>query len=120
MRGLPQSSDQVEHKASLTPWKSISINLSIESSIALVSEEILTLISILGEDSDYPVTELLDNSPQSRGWQSAKFCEYPQEIIVQFTNIVKLKQIQFLSHQAKIPQKIELYTFFPTGSQAMS
>jgi centrosomal protein CEP104 len=66
------------------------------------------------------VTELLDNSPQSRGWQSAKFCEYPQEIIVQFTNIVKLKQIQFLSHQAKIAQKIELYTFVPTGSQAMS
>lgn len=22
----------------------------------------------IGEDSDYPVTELLDNSPQSRGW----------------------------------------------------
>lgn len=74
----------------------------------------------IGEDSDYPVTELLDNSPQSRGWQSAKFCEYPQEIIVQFTNIVKLKQIQFLSHQAKIAQRIELYTFVPTGQQAMS
>ena len=46
-----------------------------------------------GEDSDFPVTELLDNSPQSKGWQSAKFCEYPQEIIFQFTSIVKLKQI---------------------------
>jgi centrosomal protein CEP104 len=74
----------------------------------------------VGEDSDYPVTELLDNSPQSRGWQSAKFCEYPQEIILQFTNIVRLKQIQFLSHQAKISQRIELYTFVPSGSQALS
>ena len=45
----------------------------------------------LGEDQEYPVTELLDNSPQSRGWQSPKFCEYPQEIIIQFTNIVRLK-----------------------------
>ena len=66
------------------------------------------------------MTELLDNSPQSRGWQSAKFCEYPQEIILQFTNIVRLKQIQFLSHQAKISQRIELYTFVPSGSQALS
>ena len=32
------------------------------------------------------------------GWQSAKHCQYPQEIIFQFTNIVKLKQIQFLIH----------------------
>ncbi|CDW88088.1 centrosomal protein of 104 kda [Stylonychia lemnae] len=73
-----------------------------------------------GEDPEYPVTELLDNSPQSRGWQSPKFCEYPQEIIIQFTNIVRLKQIQFLSHQSKISQKIELHTYVPTGTQALS
>lgn len=39
---------------------------------------------------------------------------------MQFTNIVRLKQIQFLSHQAKISQRIELYTFVPSGSQALS
>ena len=77
-------------------------------------------IRTLGEDSDFPVSELLDNSPQSKGWQSAKFCEYPQEIIIQFTNIVKLKQIQFLAHQAKISQRLELYTFVPLGHQALS
>jgi len=31
-----------------------------------------------------------------------------------------LKQIQFLSHQAKICSKVELYTFVPSGNQALS
>ena len=26
-----------------------------------------------GEDPEFPVTELLENSPSSRGWQSPKF-----------------------------------------------
>ena len=46
-----------------------------------------------GEDPEYPVTELLENSPQSRGWQSTRFCDFPQEIIIQFSNIVRLRQI---------------------------
>ena len=73
-----------------------------------------------GEDPEFPVTELLENSPQSRGWLSSKFWEYPQEIIIQFSNPSRLRQIQFLSHQSKISSKIELFTFIPTGDQAMN
>ena len=72
------------------------------------------------EDPEYPVTELLENSPQSRGWQASKFCEYPQEIILQFSNPSRLRQIQFLSHQSKIASKIELFTFVPSGEQALT
>ena len=78
------------------------------------------IIYCSGEDQDYPVTELLDASSASRGWQSQKFCDFPQEIIVQFPQMVQLKQLQFLSHQSKIASKIELFTFLPSGSQAMS
>lgn len=51
------------------------------------------IIYCSGEDQDYPVTELLDPTSNSRGWQSAKFCEYPQEIIVQFPQLVRLKSL---------------------------
>jgi len=48
--------------------------------------QVLLLHSIfifnVGEDSDFPISELMDSSPQSKGWQSGKFCEYPQEIII--------------------------------------
>ena len=43
MRGHLQSSDQVERKASLTPWKSIFTNSSIELFIAQVREKIKKL-----------------------------------------------------------------------------
>lgn len=78
------------------------------------------MIYCSGEDPEFPVTELLDPSVNSRGWQSAPFCAYPQEIIVQFPSVVSLRQLQFLSHQAKISQKIELFTFNPNTAPQQS
>lgn len=69
------------------------------------------IVSYTGEDPDYPVTELLTTSPQSKGWQSARFCDYPQEIIIQFLSPIRIRQIQFLSHQCKIASRIELFSF---------
>ena len=72
------------------------------------------------EDPEYPVTQLLSTNPQNRGWQSPKFCEYPQEIILQFTNIAKLTQIQFLVHEFKIPTSISLSYYMPEGPDVLS
>ena len=33
-----------------------------------------------GSDAGFPVTELNEHSPHTKGWQSPRFCEYPQEI----------------------------------------
>ena len=71
------------------------------------------VISCSGEDPQYPVTELLTQSPQSKGWQSPRFCDYPQEITLQFTGPVRLKQLQFLCHQSKIPSKLEVFVYLP-------
>lgn len=71
------------------------------------------VISCSGEDPQYPVTELLTQSPQSKGWQSPRFCDYPQEITLQFTSPVRIKQLQLLCHQSKIPSKIELFVYLP-------
>jgi len=50
------------------------------------------------------------HSPQTRGWQSPRFCEYPQEIGLQFTDGgVGISQVQLLSHQSKIASRIELF-----------
>ena len=63
-----------------------------------------------GEDPDYPVTELNFHSPQTRGWQSPRFCEYPQEIGIQFTDgAVAVSQVQLLAHQSKVASRIELF-----------
>lgn len=46
------------------------------------------IIYCSSEDQENPVSELLDPTVNSRGWMSARYCEYPQEIIVQFSQIV--------------------------------
>jgi hypothetical protein len=37
-----------------------------------------------------------------KGWQSAKYCPYPQTIILRFPGYFDIRKIQILSHQAKI------------------
>lgn len=38
------------------------------------------LLYISSHDPDYPPTELLSLTPSTKGWQSQRFCQYPQEI----------------------------------------
>ena len=73
----------------------------------------------VGEDKDHPVTELLHSSPSSKGWQSPRFCNFPQIIVLQFKTPVILKRIQLLSHQAKIASKIELFVYLPTKDSSI-
>ncbi|EAR95577.1 centrosomal protein, putative (macronuclear) [Tetrahymena thermophila SB210] len=69
--------------------------------------------SCSSEEQTHRVSELLMQSPQSKGWQSSRFCDYPQEIVLQFHSPVRVRQIQFLSHQYKIASRIEIFVYMP-------
>ena len=60
---------------------------------------------------------MLHSGPNSKGWESPRFGSFPQILILQFKTPVVLRQIQFLSHQAKIATKIELFTYAPPTAQ---
>lgn len=62
------------------------------------------------EDPEYPVSELLLQSPNCRGWQTKRFCQYPQTIMYELVEPTILKQISVLSHQSKITTKIIIQT----------
>ncbi|CDW78329.1 UNKNOWN [Stylonychia lemnae] len=75
------------------------------------------------EDPEYPAQLIqVDYSKDeeyqrtANGWQTKKFCSYPQEIIVQIMSPMRVKQIQILSHQYKISSRIEVYYYFPPKS----
>ena len=57
----------------------------------------------------YPVKELNTHSPNTRGWQSPRFCDFPQEVGLQLSSQSRVTQVQLLSHQSKIATKIELF-----------
>lgn len=68
------------------------------------------MVSYSSEDDDYPANQLNTISPNTRGWQSSRFCTYPQELGFQLIDgEVPISQLQLLSHQSKISKKIEMF-----------
>ncbi|KAL3287619.1 hypothetical protein HHI36_002088 [Cryptolaemus montrouzieri] len=68
-----------------------------------------SIVSATSEECKYRASELNNHGPTVKGWQSAKNCEYPQEIILQLKKICSLRKIQLLVHQFLIPSRVELY-----------
>ena len=71
------------------------------------------------QDPDYPARELHFHTPQTRGWQCARFSKFPQELVLRLAHPARVHQIQLLSHEYKIATKIELFTglYVPRVSQ---
>ena len=70
------------------------------------------IIGSSSEDPDFPLFSLISGG-QNEGWHSIRFCTYPQEILLQFTQPVRLRQVNILLHQTFIPSSIEFFYFFP-------
>ncbi|CAG5136224.1 unnamed protein product, partial [Candidula unifasciata] len=67
------------------------------------------VIHASGQDDVYRASELNYHSPLTKGWQSARFCLYPQDIVLQLEERSRLRKIQILSHQHLISTKIEFF-----------
>jgi centrosomal protein CEP104 len=68
------------------------------------------VVSYTSEEVDYPAEELNAHGPNTKGWQSAKFSSFPQELILELdAGECRLSQIQILSHQSKISSKVEIF-----------
>ncbi|CAG8487062.1 2062_t:CDS:10 [Ambispora leptoticha] len=80
------------------------------------------VIHATGWDNNYPPEQVIpkdrlhfDNPSAAgvkhgKGWQSPRFCSYPQEIILQLTSgPARILKIQILSHHYKIASKLDIY-----------
>ncbi|GLD93625.1 hypothetical protein PINS_up002217 [Pythium insidiosum] len=57
-------------------------------------------------------------SLRDAGWQSEKFCEYPQTIVFRLNRgaPIVLSKLLILSHHVKIPSRIEIFVAMPSAS----
>lgn len=60
------------------------------------------LTSLSGADDEHPVSNLQYQGPANRGWQTPRFCSWPQEVVLRLPTAARLRKIQILSHQHKI------------------
>ena len=70
------------------------------------------LIESSSEDSKHPLREL-KNGLNGSGWQSERFCQYPQYIYIRFIRPVFIKKIEFILHDKNIPSMIRFYSYYP-------
>ena len=75
------------------------------------------IMSVSSEHKDYPTSNLLVPKKGNKGWQSDRFCVYPQEIILGFPQVCNISSMQLLSHQSKIPTKIDILVSNPAPDQ---
>ena len=73
------------------------------------------IISCSSEDQEYTISSLLFAG--SEGWQSRRFCTYPQEVTLEFYGVVNIKKIEFASHHSKISSQVDILFYVPTGHQ---
>ncbi|XP_076451911.1 centrosomal protein of 104 kDa-like isoform X2 [Babylonia areolata] len=62
-----------------------------------------------GEDDVHKAGDLNHHGPLAQGWQSSRFCLYPQDIVVKMEARSRLRKIQIFSHQFLIPTRIEFF-----------
>ena len=74
---------------------------------------------VSGEDPEHPATELLVHTQHTRGWHSPRLGSYPQSVTLTLEHPARLRQIQLLAHEFKIPSKVELYVHSDGASRRL-
>ncbi|XP_069805131.1 centrosomal protein of 104 kDa [Dendropsophus ebraccatus] len=62
-----------------------------------------------GHEDGFSAKELMVHAPTVSGWRSPRFCQYPQEIVLQMVERCRIRKLQLLAHQYMISSKIEFY-----------
>lgn len=67
------------------------------------------IIEATSEAEGHGVKNLEHQHPSSPGWQTQKFCSYPQEVVFHLCESCRMKKFQILSHQYMISSKVEFF-----------
>ncbi|XP_053516221.1 centrosomal protein of 104 kDa isoform X2 [Artibeus jamaicensis] len=67
------------------------------------------VVSSSGHEDGFSARELMIHAPTVSGWRSPRFCQFPQEIVVQTVERCRIRKLQLLAHQYMVPSKVEFY-----------
>ncbi|XP_045856713.1 centrosomal protein of 104 kDa isoform X2 [Meles meles] len=67
------------------------------------------VVSSSGHEDGFSARELMIHAPTVSGWRSPRFCQFPQEIVLQLAERSRIRKLQLLAHQYMIASKVEFY-----------
>ena len=62
-------------------------------------------MEVTSEEEGHGGMELLEVGPQARGWMAAKYCIYPQTIILGLESRTMLEKLQVMANPWAVPTK---------------
>mmetsp|Transcript_35768 Transcript_35768/g.93562 ORF Transcript_35768/g.93562 Transcript_35768/m.93562 type:complete len:1085 (+) Transcript_35768:113-3367(+) len=62
-----------------------------------------------GADDGHAATNLEIHTPVAKGWATARYCSWPQELVLELKSAARIRKIQVLSHEYKIASKLEIH-----------
>ena len=75
-------------------------------------------VNFSSQDPYHPINYLLLKDKNTKGgWLSSRYCIYPQDILIQFPQMVNIRQINILINESKIPKMIEFINCIPVGDK---
>lgn len=77
---------------------------------------IYSLTEVSSEDPSYPASELL-TAKSHLGFQSARFSSYPVEVTLALPALCHVEHIQLMTHNFKIPSKVDILLGSQEGFQ---
>ena len=79
-----------------------------------------SILAVSGYEEDFPPEGLIDHSNQSKGWQTERFCIFPQSMILKLNfGQCRIKKIQLLVHEFKIPRRVEFFAGIQDQSNSL-
>ena len=115
---IPNSNHPNQMKKNISEITKLNYNTESQNidNINQINNQIIKLdhkfIESTTEDNEHPLRELVKGL-KGVGWFSSRFSQFPQEIYIQFSQPVLLRQINMVIHEKNIPAQIKFYTYYP-------
>jgi len=67
------------------------------------------VVEVTSEEEGHSRMELLEVGPHAKGWMAAKYCIYPQTIILGLENRTTVEKLQIMGHPWAVTTKVEIW-----------
>ena len=69
------------------------------------------VVEVTSEEEGHSRMELLEVGPHAKGWMAAKYCIYPQTIILGLENRTTVEKLQIMGHPWAVTTKVSTSSF---------
>ena len=67
------------------------------------------VVEVTSEEEGYRGSQLVETGPQAKGWLTAKYCIYPQSVVLALDNRTTVDKLQILGQPWAVTTSLEIW-----------